>query len=413
MNLPKTAWRNIWRNRRRTLITLSSIALATMLAVLMTGMQDASWRDIIDVAARMGGGHVTLQHPDYLDKPALSRTVTDGEHKAKLALEDGSVRRVVLRIVGQTLLSTAHGSFGAGFIAFDPKLEDEDTLSILEAIAEGRSFERADEGGILIGARLAANLGVTLGKKIVYTMTDREGQIVTGLVRVSGIVRTGSPAVDLGLCLLPIDNIRAALGYAKDEATQVALFLDDNRESATVAGRMSARFGDGTAALTWKEAQPDLDSFIAMKKGGMVVFEALILILCAAGIFNTLFVSVMERLREFGIMIAVGFPPPRLFSLVMVESLWLGLVGLALGVVLVAWPYHYLSRTGIDFSALYADQQSIDVAGVGMSMVMKVGIYPESAAAIALAVLAATLLSGLYPAWRAGRVEPVDSIKLV
>ena len=320
---------------------------------------------------------------------------------------------MVSRIVGQTLLSTARDSFGAGFIAFDPAVEDEDTLSILEAIAEGRNFERADEGGILLGARLAANLGVTLGKKVVYTMTDREGQIVTGLARVSGIVRTGSPSVDLGLCLLPIDSVRAALGYGEDEATQVALFLGDNRESALVARRMSARFGDGTAALTWKEAQPDLDSFIAMKKGGMVVFEALILILCAAGIFNTLFVSVMERLREFGILIAVGFPPARLFTLVMVESLWLGLVGLALGVVLVAWPYTYLSRTGIDFSAFYADQQSIDVAGVGMSMVMKIGIYPESAAAIALCRSRRHPSRGLYPAWRAGRVEPVDSIKLV
>jgi ABC-type lipoprotein release transport system permease subunit len=413
MNLPAMAWRNIWRHRRRTLLTLLSIALATMLAVLMTGMQDASWRDLIDVAARMGGGHVTLQHPDYLDKPALSRTVTGGAHKTRLALEDGSVRRVVSRIVGQTLLSTARGSFGAGFIAFDPAVEDDDTLSVLEAITEGGSFERADEGGILLGARLAANLGVTLGRKVVYTMTDREGQIVTGLARVSGIVRTGAPSVDLGLCLLPIDSVRAALGYADDEATQVALFLDDNRESASVARRISARFEGGTAALTWKEAQPDLESFIAMKKGGMVVFEALILILCAAGIFNTLFVSVMERLREFGILIAVGLQPKRLFALVMVESLWLGLTGLVLGVILVAWPYTYLSRTGIDFSSFYADQQSIDVAGVGMSMVMKVGIYPESAAAIALAVLAATLLSGLYPAWRAGRVEPVDSIKLV
>jgi ABC-type lipoprotein release transport system permease subunit len=413
MNLPAMAWRNIWRHRRRTLLTLLSIALATMLAVLMTGMQDASWRDLIDVAARMGGGHVTLQHPDYLDKPALSRTVTGGAHKTRLALEDGSVRRVVSRIVGQTLLSTARGSFGAGFIAFDPAVEDDDTLSVLEAITEGGSFERADEGGILLGARLAANLGVTLGRKVVYTMTDREGQIVTGLARVSGIVRTGAPSVDLGLCLLPIDSVRAALGYVDDEATQVALFLDDNRESASVARRISARFEGGTAALTWKEAQPDLESFIAMKKGGMVVFEALILILCAAGIFNTLFVSVMERLREFGILIAVGLQPKRLFALVMVESLWLGLTGLVLGVILVAWPYTYLSRTGIDFSSFYADQQSIDVAGVGMSMVMKVGIYPESAAAIALAVLAATLLSGLYPAWRAGRVEPVDSIKLV
>lgn len=413
MNLPKMAWRNVWRHRRRTLITLSSIALATMLAVLMTGMQDASWRDLIDVAARMGGGHVTLQHPDYLDKPALSRTVTDGVHKARLALEDGGVRRVVSRIVGQTLLSTATDSFGAGFIAFDPALEDGDTLSVLEAIVEGRSFERADEGGMLLGARLAANLGVTIGRKVVYTMTDRQGQIVTGLARVGGILRTGSPSVDLGLCLLPIDAVRAALGYADDEATQIALFLDDNRESARVARRMNARLGDGTVALSWREAQPDLDSFIAMKKGGMVVFEALILILCAAGIFNTLFVSVMERLREFGILIAVGFAPRRLFILVMVESLWLGLAGLTLGVVFVAWPYHYLSRTGIDLSALYAGRQSIDVAGVGMSAVMKVGIYPESAVAIALTVLAATLLSGIYPAWRAGRVSPVESIKLV
>ena len=188
MNLPRTAWRNIWRHRRRTLITLSSVALATMLAVLMTGMQDASWRDFIDVAARMGGGHVTLQHSDYLDKPALSRTVTGGRDKTRLALEDESVRRVVSRIVGQTLLSTAYDSYGAGFIAFDPTAEDEDTLSVLEAITEGESFDTADEGGILLGARLAANLGATLGRKVVYTMTDKEGQIVTGLARVSGIV---------------------------------------------------------------------------------------------------------------------------------------------------------------------------------------------------------------------------------
>lgn len=413
MNLPRTAWRNIWRHRRRTFITLSSIALATMLAVLMTGMQDASWRDVIDAAARMGGGHVTLQHPDYLDKPALSRTVTGGTHRTKVALEEGDVRRVVSRIAGQTLLSTARDSFGAAFIAFDPAAEDEETFSVLEAITEGRGFERADGEGILLGERLAGNLGVTLGKKVVYTMTDKEGQIVTGLARVRGILRTGSPSVDLGLCLLPIDSVRSALGYAGDEATQIALFLGDNRKSAQVARRMDNRLAGGVAALTWKETQPDLESFIAMKKGGMVVFEALILILCAAGIFNTLFVSVMERLREFGILIAVGFPPARLFTLVMMESLWLGLVGLALGGVLVAWPYFYLSRSGIDFSAFYGDQQSIDVAGVGMSAVMKIGIYAESAAAIVLAVLAATLLAGLYPAWRAGRVEPVDSIKLV
>ena len=411
--LAKMAWRNIWRQRRRTLITLSSIALAVVLAVIMTGMQDASWSDLIDVAARMGGGHVTVQHKEYLDKPTLSRTVVGTAQKAEVARESADVTRVVSRIVGQTLLSTARDSYGAGFIAFDPGAENEQTLSLLEALAEGSTFNGADDGGILLGKRLAKNLDTKIGKKVVYTMTDKEGEIVTGLARVRGIIHTGSPAIDLGLCMLPIDSVRRTLGYAPDEATQVAVFLNDNRKANAVAALMAAKLNGDTATLTWKQAQPDIDSFIAMKKGGAVFFEMLILILCAAGIFNTLFVSVMERLREFGILIAVGFPPPRLFTLVMLESLWLALVGLVIGVIAVAWPYHWLATHGIDMSANYGGAETIDIAGVGMSSVMKIGIYPESALMIGIAVIIATLLAGLYPAWRAGRVEPVDSIKLV
>ena len=407
------AWRNLWRNRRRTIITISSIGFATMLAVLMTGLQDASWRDVIDTAAKMGGGHVTLQHPEYLDKPTLGRTVAQADDMAALARGDERVVRTVSRIVGQTLLSTANDSFGAGFIAFAPTAEDVGTLSFLDAISDGRSFERPDEGGIVLGERLANNLGAKLGKKVVYTMTDKNGEIAAGLARVTGIIKTGSPGVDLGMCLLPIDAVRKTLGYGPDEATQVALFLKDNRKAEEVAGSLKPKLDGKTASLTWKQTQPDLDSFIAMKKGGALVFEVLILILCAAGIFNTLFVSVMERLREFGIMIAVGFPPRRLFSLVMLESVWLAILGLAAGAALVAWPYYHLNRHGVDLSTMTGGQQNAEVAGIGMSMVMKAAAYPESALAIAGAVIAATLLSGLYPAWRAGKVEPVESIKLV
>ena len=138
-----------------------------------------------------------------------------------------------------------------------------------------------------------------------------------------------------------------------------------------------------------------------------------IALLVAAGIFNTLFVSVMERMREFGILMAIGFTPLRLFSLVMMESLWLALVGLLGAALLTTGPYLYLASTGIDTSKMLADQGTLDVAGVAMSTTLKVGIFPESLIVICIAAVVATLLAGLYPAWRAGTVEPVDAIKLV
>jgi ABC-type antimicrobial peptide transport system permease subunit len=142
------------------------------------------------------------------------------------------------------------------------------------------------------------------------------------------------------------------------------------------------------------------------------ILELIILVLVAAGIFNTLFVSVMERIREFGIMMAIGFGPATLFSLVMCESLWLGLTGLLLAVGVTAGPYYYLATTGLDAAALVGNGGG-EVAGVALSTVIHVDIYPENALMIAAAVLLATLLSGIYPAWRAGRVVPVESIRLV
>jgi ABC-type lipoprotein release transport system permease subunit len=412
MKLASMAWRNLWRNRRRTILTLISIAFGTFLAVVFTGMGDSSYGKMIDLAARLGGGHVTIQHPDYLDKPALSRTIAGTTDLSKMALADPAVYRVAVRISGPILLSTARESSGAGFIAFDPKAEDQTTLAVMDEIAEGKMFDSSRDRGIVLGASLADNLRAGLGKKVVYTLTDKHGEIVNGLARVSGIIRTGSPTVDRGLCLLPIDTVRGVLGYAPDEATQVALFLDDNRNSQNVKLRMKEALGTGPGVHTWDETQPELAGFISMKVGGTKVFEIIIMILVAAGIFNTMFISVMERLREFGIMTAIGFSPGSLFRLVMWESLWLGLMGLVFAVILTAYPYYYLNTQGFDMSAMVS-KQGVEVAGVFIDPIMYVAIYVENAFAIAAAVLLATLASGLYPAWRAGRVVPVETIKLV
>jgi ABC-type lipoprotein release transport system permease subunit len=411
------AWRNLWRNRRRTGITLSSIAFGILLAVLFTGMGDANFSAMIDLAARMGGGHVTLQHSEYLDSPTLSRSVQDVESLRRVALEDPDVERVVTRISGHLMISSAVKNTGAAFIAFDPSVEDVTTLSLLEAVTEGELPGASGRGGIVLGRRLADNLDADIGRKVVYTVTDKDGQIVQEAVRVTGIMETGAPSVDGGLCLLSLEQLRAALGYGEDEAVQVAVFLGDQRRAEVVAARLAGQLGSGPAgragiaALPWHELQPELAGFIGMKVASARFMEAIIMLLVAAGIFNTLFVSVMERMREFGIMRAIGWSQAQISGLVMFESLWLALVGLVLAALVTAGPYWYLSEVGIDLAAMGV--AGTEVAGVAMTDVMRVGIFPENAVMIAVAAVLATLLSGIYPAWSAGRVVPVEAIRLV
>ncbi len=406
------AWRNLGRNRRRTLLTLASIAFGVFLAVMSMAAQDRNWKEMIDLGARMGGGHVTVQHPEYLDSPSLSKTVSAASVLVEAAARDPEVSRAVERISGQLMVSTARESYGASFIAFDPDAEDATSLSYLAAVSEGEMFASADVTGMVLGAQLAQNLGAEIGDKVVYTATDRGGEITAGLGRVTGLLRTGAPSVDAGTVLLPIAAVRDVLGFAPDEAGQVAVFVGDHRRSEALAARLQEQLGDEAAAVPWFEGRPDLYTFIAMKVGGGVIMIAVIALMVAAGIFNTVFVSVMERLREFGIMMAVGFSPAKLFRLVVYESVWLGAVGLVLAAVVTIGPYLYLSRTGIDMAAMTGNNASTEVSGVAMASVLKFGIYPEHVFRIAVLAFSAVILAGIYPAWRAGRVEPVESIRL-
>lgn len=416
--LPTLAWRNIWRNRRRTLITLFSIAFGTLLAVLMTGIGDSSYAEMINHAARLGGGHVIVQHQGYLQLPSLDKTVRANPALLEAIRAEPEVRAVVPRVVGGVMLATSTNNVGAMIIGVDPRVEDQTTLGFVESLSEGEMFASPDDEGIILGKTLAENLDVTLGKKVVYTVTDKSGEIVNGLARVSGILETGAVEIDANTALLPINALRGVLGYEPDEVTQVAVFVADHRVAEALAQRLAHELGeplgDEAAVLPWFEASPDLAGFVTMKVTGTVIFEIIVTVLIAAGIFNTLFVSVMERMRELGILAAIGFSSRQLFGLVLWESLWLGLCGIAAGVLLTAWPYYYLSTTGLDTAVMVGESGGgAQVSGVTMSQVLYVQLYPEHAAYIAIAVVVATLAAGLYPAYKAGRVSPVEAIRIV
>ena len=377
-------------------------------------MQDRSFADFIDNAARLGSGHVAIQHPEYLDAPTLTHTIRESDEKRAVAEADKAASRAVERATGQTMVATAADSFGAMFIAYDPAVETKDTFKLPGAVVEGVPFTTAEDQGIILGKTLAKNLGAGLGDKVVFTLTDRSGEIVSAMERVTGILATGIPSLDGALCLLPIGTVRSVVGYAPDESTQVAGFLRDGRDAGAAARRIDRGIGTDDSVLTWDEIQPEIRSFVAMKVGGGRVMELIFGVLVAAGIFNTIFMSVLERTREFGIMMAIGYSARQLFTLVMIESAFLATLGLAAAALLTAGPYAYLHQTGIDLTQAYAEQglTEFEISGVGLDPVLRIGIYPENALAIGIALFGATLIAGLYPAWRAGRVRPVESITL-
>jgi len=416
MNVNRLAWRNLWRRKRRTLITAFSIGFGVMLSVTFTGSGDYTYTNMIDTGASMGMGHVTVQPKGYDLKPTLDKRLQQTDALRQKLLVMPEVTDATVRLTGQAMFASANKSVGGAFIAIDPANESAANNLLLRSLVEGEVFPGSNGRGIVIGSKLATKLHLRIGKKIVYTTTDVTGEIVSDIARVSGIFTTGVSMIDGGLALLPIRSVQKTLGYTHDEATLIAVMIKDQRHAELVRDQIiSAETGmpgmKGAAVLSWKQSQPDLAGVIAMDKSMNYISQFLVGLLIAAGILNTMLMSVLERTREFGVMMAVGMAPRTLFRLVMVESFWLALVGLVLGIIITAPWYYYLYNTGIDFSGSFGEDFSY--GGVLVDPVFKARLFRESITAILAGVFTLAICAGAYPAWRAGRIPPVDSLKTI
>jgi len=412
MNLNKLAWRNIWRRKRRTMITAFSIGFGVMLAVTFTGSGDYTYTNMIDMGASMGMGHVTVEPVGYNLKPTLDKRLTGTEALHKQIMTLDGVANATVRITGQAMFASARKSVGGAFIAVDPAFETEANNLLMRSIVEGSLFSDIGGRGAVIGSKLAKKLHVGIGKKIVYTTTDTDGEIVSDIARVTGIFTTGIDMVDGVMALLPMASVQKTLNYAPDEATVIAVIIKDQRHAEAMRDRIAVLpEAKNAAVLTWKKSQPDLAGVIAFDKAGNYISQFLVGLLIAVGILNTMLMSVLERTREFGVMMAVGMSPGVLFRLVMVESFWLAIVGLLLGILITAPWYYFLYNTGIDFSGAFGSDFSY--GGVIVDPVFKARLFKESIMAILGGLFMLALLAGLYPAWRAGRIPPVESLKTI
>jgi len=410
MWLVKLAWRNLWRNRRRTLITISSICFGLVIALVFIGLGDGTYGTMIDSAARLGTGHVTIEHQRYRTSLATRYTLKDIRPIAETLAGIREITGWAPRVAGQAMISTSYGSVGAAFMGVDPAQEKENTLFIKKMVS-GRYLKNAGGRGAVIGTKMAEQLKVTVGSKMVITANNLQGDISAELLRVVGIFRTGSDMIDGYVLQIPLERSRKLLGMEPEEVTQLAVYLDNQRQTDSVIAtlKMSLAQVKEAAVLSWRQVMPELAAYVELDGGSNYIFQVIIFIIIGAGILNTILMSVLERRYEFGVLLCLGMGPASLLLLILTEAVLLGLLGVSVGTVLGLACNYYFTVKGFDLTMI--TPEDMDISGVALDPVLYADLYMDHLVIIVSLVFLMVVLIGVYPAVKAARSVPIEVLK--
>lgn len=395
------AWRNLWRNPRRTWLTAGGIAFAVWLLVASVSLQDGSFEVMIDNSARLLTGHVQLQHPDYQDDPALEHVLHDAGALAARAAGHPHVTAVLPRTASFALMSAGERSFGAQVMGVDPGAEARGSSLPTMAVA-GRYLEGPGEA--FVGEVLARNLDVGVGDELVLLGTAREGGVAVAAADVVGIFATGQPELDRALVQIHIDDFRSGWNLETDTVHTLALLVDRVAASGAVAADLAA---PGRAALDWRALLPEAEQTVELKRVSTRLFFALIALIVTFSVVNTFMMIVFERTREFGMLMALGMRPGAIVRQLAIEAAWLALLGIGLGLTASAALVSALTVSGIPLPA--------DAAEIMARYNMPDRMYPQfsfwAAGFAAIAMLVGIQLAVLLPALRVRRLRPVEALR--
>ena len=406
------ALRNLGREFRRSALTAAAMAVGLALLILSRTLADGAHEDWIDSGVRLASGHVTFNAPGHRDSRSLADRLTTAQVEASLAsVADAAVPDPPLasvRVATRGLASSPEGALPALIVGVEPTAEL--ALSRLgEEVVAGRYLEGGDRLHAFIGDAMAGRLGVRTGSRMVLTAQTASGEIGGQLVRVVGTYHTGVDALDESLVHIPLATARDWLGV--EGATSVAVLLPHSSFTDPVLEEARAAIDPaGIEVVGWPETLPDLSAALKLDDGGDWAFHIILFIIVALAILNAVFMSVLHRRREMGLLRALGLSGGETGLVVYIEGTLLtvasGIVGVGLGFALV-W---LLFRDGLDMSAMMPED--VNFGGIAFDPVMVPVI--EARQVVQSAVLSAMigLSASLYPAWHAARLDPAESVKV-
>ncbi len=408
MLLIRLALRNLLRNLPRTLISASAVCLGLAILIIGDGLADGAHNQMVKDGIAAQAGHVVLQQRDWQEKRDLNLTIPDAAEMAARFQSAIPGATVVSRIYFQGLLTSPSGSAGVGLSAVEPPKE-RIVDDIRDHLVQGTDLADAARGGaIVIGTNLAETLDVGIGDKVVL-MAQHGPDIQSHLFRVTGIFSYGIDEIDGFFAQIPLRDAQDFLGL-HDQVTQISAHLAGSRQLAPALSAARAAFPEPELdVLSWKQAMPDLYEWITIDSAGLYIMIMIMAVIVAMGILNTVLMSVLERVREFGVMLALGLKPGQLFRLVLWEALFLGIVATAVGLALGLAGNAYFTVHGLDYAELAGG--SMEASGVALNSLIHSDLSPSKTVIFSLMALAITVISAVYPAWRASRLSPVDCLQ--
>ena len=402
----RLAWRNVWRNGRRSLINVAAMGFG--LAAIMFGqsMMRSLQYQLVEKATGSFTGHVRIQRRDVDEPKFPDKYMNDPEPAAKIMAAEARILAWGRRLQLTGLISSPRMSLGALICGVEADSERRIT-DMAGYVKEGR-YLKAGEKGIVMGRKIASRLDVRLGEKVVLMAQAADGSMGAEMFRLVGVSETGSESFDGQMAWVPLAAMQELLGRP-GQANQLAAKLKDLRQADAVAADFNAKLGPGNvAALTWKSIDKEILVIQAFQDGLLTIVLFVVFAIVALGVLNTQLMSLFERVREFGVLMAIGARPRWIVRLLLVESALLGMVGTALGVCLGAGLIAHFGRVGLALPVGNAFKYFLPFPSV-IFLRPAWGLH----AFACVTVFAITLLATLPPALRAGRLKPAEALRHV
>ncbi len=403
--LTRLAWRYLWRNHRRTIIMLSAIGVGVWAMIFMTALSRGMVDQVIEDGVAVLPGHVQVHDPLFLDDPSVANRILIGDAVLSKKFGPADFKAWASRVKVPAVIASEYESRGVTLLGIDPVAERPFGYLDYDDV-DGRFLADVDDDGIVIGRKLAEKLETAVGKRVVIMSQDPNNEIADRGFRVIGLFTAEVPAFEEGNVFVGKKAAQKMLRIG-DTTTEIVFLGDNYRNVEPTYEKVVASVDKTLAVSRWSEVATYLGSMLKVMDGFVVIWMVVIFLALSFGLVNTLVMAVFERVREIGLMLALGMKPSSILGQIIIESMLLLSVGLLIGDVL-AWATIQPLRDGIDISIVAEGMEMMGAASV---------LYPRLYASdIILAnviVLFLGFLASLSPAWRASRYEPVEAITKV
>ena len=399
------AWRNLWRNHRRTIVMVSAITIGVWAMIFMTALMRGMVNDMVRDGIRALPGHVQVHHPDFRDDPSILNLIPTSDSVLTAAFSQAGFDGWSSRVKVPAVISSERESRGITLIGVDPVLE-RSLNAVGSEIAEGRNLEDVNDGGVIIGRKLADRLDTEIGKRIVLMSQDPDNEIADRGYRIVGLFEANLEQVEESFVFVAKATLQKMLRI-EDQVTEIAVLASDYRNLEALTEQVTGLAGENVEVLPWQQLNSYLGSMLKVMDGFVLVWMIVIFLALSFGLVNTLVMAVFERVREIGLMLALGMRPSNILGQIIVESSLLLVFGLILGNVL-AWASVVPLQDGIDISAV---AQGMEMFGASSILYPELELKDVITANVVVLVLG--FLASLSPAWRASRYEPIEAITKV